>query len=93
MNEQQLASVLASFKEDIIKAFDQRIGIAEESFQHKIELVVEGVQMLGERMDRVETHLERVEEKVDKVSVEIAAHRADTEAHHGVYRVKEERVP
>lgn len=89
MNEQQLASVLASFKEDIIKAFDQRIGIAEESFQHKIELVVEGVQILGERMDRVETHLERVEEKVDKVSVEIAAHRTDTEAHHGVYRVKE----
>ena len=89
LDEHQLSSVLAGFKEDIIKAFDQRIGIAEENFQHKLEIVAEGVQMLGERMDRVETRLERVEEKVDKVSLELAAHRSDTEAHHGVYRVKE----
>ena len=96
MDQQQLVSVLSSFKEDIIKAFDQRIGIAEESFQHNLDLVVEGQQMLAERMDRLEARLEgvenrlvRVEVKVDTVATNLSAHRADTEAHHGVYRVKE----
>lgn len=34
--------------------------------------------------------IDRVEVKVDAVAGDITAHRADTEAHHGVYRVREE---
>jgi hypothetical protein len=87
-----------------------------EDFQHKLDIVVEGHQMLADkidlvdttltvrldrvetsltaRLDRVETtltaRLDRVENKVDSVAADLSAHRADTEAHHGVYRVKEE---
>ena len=118
MKDEQLLSALKGFKDEIIEAFDQRIGIAEERFQHKLDLVVEGQQMLAERMDRMEGRLDRVETRLDRVEVRIdaveaslnrkidgvesslggkidavaadlSAHRADTEAHHGVYRVKE----
>ncbi len=51
MEEKQLVSILSGFKEEIIEAFDRRIGIVEESFQHNLNLVVEGQQMLSERMD------------------------------------------
>ena len=90
IDEKQLMAVLTSFKEDMIEAFDRRIGIVEENFQHKLDLVVEGQQMLAERMDRMEERLDRVEVKVDAVAADLTAHRADTEAYHGVWRVKEE---
>ncbi|MCM2358011.1 MAG: hypothetical protein NDI77_07675 [Geobacteraceae bacterium] len=74
----------------------RHIGAMAEDFQHKLDIVVEGQQMLAERMDRMEERLEKVENKIDRVEVKVAAvaadlsaHRADTEAHHGVYRVKE----
>jgi hypothetical protein len=63
-------------------------------FQHKLELVVGGQQMLGERMDRMEVELKeeigKVDQHVTAVAADLSAHRKDTEAHHGVYRVKEE---
>jgi len=105
MEEKQLVSVLSGFKEEIIEAFDRRIGTVEESFQHNLNLVVEGQQMLSERMDRMEERLDgridRVEKrlgqieanlatKIDAVAADLSAHRKDTEAHHGVYLVKEE---
>ncbi|KAF0220687.1 MAG: hypothetical protein FD174_1011 [Geobacteraceae bacterium] len=55
------------------------IGAQGDDFQHKLDLVVEGQQMLAERMERMETRIERVEEKVDKVALDLTAHRADTE--------------
>lgn len=59
----------------------------------KIGLLGEGQQMLAERLDRVELELKQEIEKVDlrvtRLAVDLSAHRADTEAHHGVYRVKE----
>jgi DNA repair ATPase RecN len=77
--------------------FQRYIGVVEENFQHKLNLVVEGQQMLVERMDRmeerlvnVETRLDRVEVKLDVVAADLSAHRKDTEAHGTVYRVKEE---
>lgn len=94
VEEKQLVSILANFKEEIIEAFDQRIGIVEENFQHKLEIVVEGQQMLGERMERMGVDLKqeirKVDQRITAVAVDISAHRKDTEAHHGVYRVKEE---
>ncbi len=41
---------------------------------------------LTRRVDEAEA---RLEAKIDAVAADLAAHRADTEAHHGVYRVKE----
>lgn len=73
MDEKQMISVLTNFKEDIIKAFDQRIGIAEENIQHKLDLVVEGQQMLAERMDRMEGRLDGVELRLDRVEVKVDA--------------------
>lgn len=105
MDEKQLVSILTNFKEEIVEAFDQRIGIVEENSQHKLDLVVEGQQMLAERMDRMEERIDKrtdqvekrvdlvevnLSKKIDAVAADISAHRKDTEAHHGVYRVKEE---
>jgi hypothetical protein len=49
---------MTAFKEETIEAFDRRIGILEESFQHKLDLVVDGQQMLAERMDRMAGRLD-----------------------------------
>jgi hypothetical protein len=41
---------------------------------------------LTTRIDQVETSLSA---KIDAVAEDLAAHRADTESHHGIYKVKE----
>ncbi|HBG06061.1 MAG: hypothetical protein A2075_04265 [Geobacteraceae bacterium GWC2_58_44] len=41
---------------------------------------------LSKKIDDVDAKLSK---KIDAVAVDLAAHRADTEAHHGIYRVKE----
>jgi hypothetical protein len=65
MDDKQLVSVLKDFKEGIIDAFDQRMGIVEENIQHKLDLVVEGQQMLSERMERMD---ERLDNRIDQVA-------------------------
>ena len=94
MEEKQLVSILSGFKDEIIEAFDRRIGIVDESFQHNLNLVVEGQQMLSERMDRMESRFEErfdgLERRIDTVAADLSAHRKDTEAHGTVYRVKED---
>lgn len=94
----------SQFKREIVEEFDHRLGLHEDNFQHKLDLVVEGQQMLAERMDRMEERLDNridqvekrldlvevnISKKIDGVAAGLTAHRADTEAHHGVYRVKE----
>jgi septal ring factor EnvC (AmiA/AmiB activator) len=80
--------------------FQNYIGVVEENFQQKLDLVVEGQQMLAEKLEMTRHELKSdinsldkrlisVEAKLDTVAADLAAHRADTEAHHGVYRVKE----
>ena len=68
--------------------FKHHMGIMSEDFQHKLDIVVEGHQMLSEKLDRVESRLDRVESRLDRVETkldtvvaDLAAHRADTEAH------------
>jgi len=117
MDEKQMIALLTSFKEEIIEAFDHRISLSEERFQHSIDLLVEGQQTQVERMDRSDLRLDGIEEKIlvldvnvlalnskfvsldakvvsldaklDTVASDLRLHRRDTEAHHGVYRVKE----
>ncbi len=88
-----------------VSLFKHHIGVMSENLQHKLDLVIEGQQMIGEKVDRLETRMDRLETKadalevkvdaleikVDAVAADLSAHRAGTEAHHGVYRVKEER--
>ncbi|WP_366919045.1 hypothetical protein [Geobacter sp.] len=88
----------------IEELFKRHIGVLSEDFQHKLDLVVEGQQMLAEKLELTKTELKdeirkvdqrltmveaRLEQKMDAVAADLSAHRADTEAHHEVYRVKE----
>jgi septal ring factor EnvC (AmiA/AmiB activator) len=81
-----LQAQLGSFKEEIKDEFRLQAGILSEDFQHKLQLVAEGHQMLAEKMDRTRDELGN---KIDAVSMDIAAHRADTEGHKRGYMVKE----
>jgi len=68
----------------MIGALSQKIDAAEEKLSKRINDVEE---KLSKRINDVE---EKLSKKIDAVAADVAAHRADTEAHHGVYRVKEE---
>jgi hypothetical protein len=85
--------------------FQRYLGIVEEKFQHKLDLVVEGQQMLVEMVEvsRAELKQEtqkldyrltmveaRLERKIDAVATDLSVHRKDTESHGTVYKVKEE---
>ena len=92
---------LESFEE----VFKRHIGIRSEDFQHKLDVVAEGHQMLSKKLDRVESQLgeriSRVEQrisdvdtkfskKIDAVAADLAAHRADTERHRAGYQIRED---
>jgi transcription initiation factor IIF auxiliary subunit len=79
----------AEDKKEIEALFKHHVGVLVEAFQHKLDIVVEGRQMVSDKIDRLDEKVERVEVKVDAIATGLAAHRADTEAHQGVYRVKE----
>ena len=85
--------IMINFKDEIKEEFRHQLGIQSEAVQCKLDLVVEGHQMLSEKLDRVEERLDGridcVVRKLDAVAADLSAHRADTEAHPPVYRVKE----
>ena len=60
-----------------------RIDAFNESLSNRIDAFNES---LSNRIDSVE---ENLGSHIDAVAVDLKAHRADTEAHHGIYRVKE----
>jgi hypothetical protein len=76
----------------------------QHKFDLLVQVVVEGQQRLAECVGRMETVMRgmdnqlstaegkptRREEEVDGVAADLSAHRADTEAHRGVYQVREE---
>lgn len=65
--EEMLSRLMSRFQGQVIEAFDQRIGVLEESVQHKLDLVVEGQQMLGEKMDRLEGRMDGLESRFDRL--------------------------
>ena len=71
---------LCNFKIDTL---NQKIDGVEDKLTKKIDDVEE---TLTKKIDGVEVSLTN---KIDGVAADLKAHRADTEAHHGVYRVKE----
>jgi archaellum component FlaC len=70
--------------------FKHNVGVLSESFQRKLDIVIEGQQMLSEKVDRLDERLERLEGRVDRIEVKVDAlsadlsvHRADNKAHQG----------
>jgi cytochrome c556 len=71
---------LVDFKVD---ALSSRVDSVETKLAEQIDAVEA---KLTERIDTVESNLTQ---KLDAVATDLNAHRADTEAHHGFFRVKE----
>ncbi len=85
------------------QVLQRHFGTLSEDFQHKLDLVVEGHQVLDVKIDRLDARMGRLENrmgglenrmdglegKVDGIAADLAAHRQDTEAHGG-YRVCED---
>ena len=69
------------------------VGVFSEDVQHNFEILSEGHQLLSEKLDRVETSIDLVEstliKRIDGLGADLYSHRAEPEAHHGVWRVKE----
>ncbi len=66
-----------------------RVETRLDSVETRLDRVETRLDRVETRLDRVETRLGSVESKVDTLASELAAHRRDTEAHRGVYRVQE----
>ena len=56
----------------------------------KVDKLEAKVDKLEVKVDKLEVKVDKLEVKVDGIAADISAHRADTEAHHGMYRVKED---
>ena len=69
------------------------LEILLEDIRGKFDLVLEGHDLLRKEIRDSRTELAEkillVDFKVDAVATDLKAHRADTETHHGVFRVKE----
>ena len=76
------------------------LEILLEDIRGNVKLVLDGHEVLRhdiqdlaretkERFEVVDLKFEVLNTKIDSVAVDLKAHRADTEAHHGIYRVKE----
>jgi septal ring factor EnvC (AmiA/AmiB activator) len=82
---------LVDFKIDTL---NKKIDNVEPKLNQKIDQVdlklskkIDDVETkLSKKIDEVESKLSK---KIDAVSADLSAHRADTEAHHAVYCVKE----
>ena len=79
--------------EVILESIDSKFDLVlegyaalDEKFTHKFD---ELSQKTAERFDLVDFKIDTLNEKIDSVAADLKAHRADTEAHPGVYRVKE----
>jgi hypothetical protein len=67
---------LTDFKLDVL---NKKIDEVDERLSQKIDAVAADLKITDERLGK----------KIDSVSADLKAHRADTEAHHGIYMVKE----
>ncbi len=89
-----------SFKDEMKSEFRHQLGIQSEHFQHKLDIVVEGHDLLrkeirdtreelSEKIKLVDFKVEVLNQKIDDVAADLSAHRRDTEAHPSLYKIKE----
>ena len=61
--------------EEIQRKIEHQTGIITDDYKHKLDIVVEGHQMLSDKIDRVETNLGgrlgRVESRLDRVETKL----------------------
>jgi len=74
-------------------ALDRKIDNLEKRNDERFDLLdfkIDTVNThLTKRIDAVATDLRTTNAKLDSVAADLKAHRADTESHGGIYRVKE----
>ncbi len=58
---------LAKFKGEIKEEFRRHTGIILEEFDKRINFVVEGQEVLTQRVDKIDSRLTNLETKVDKI--------------------------
>ncbi len=56
-------------KEEIKEIFVHHIGILAEDFQHKLDIVIEGHQILNEKIDNVQKQLTDLTTRVDRIDL------------------------
>ena len=77
-----------------LKATDERLNNKIDSVEQRLSMKIDGVaadlkatdERLIKKIDSVESNLTR---HINAVAADLKAHRADTEAHGGIYQVKE----
>jgi predicted nuclease with TOPRIM domain len=94
MDEQEMKTI-EKLLEKQTDQFQRYQGIVEENFQHKLDIVVEGHQLLGEKIDRLDGRMDgldgrmyrlegrmgHLEGKMDRLEVKVDAAAADLSAH------------
>jgi len=89
---------------ELDQRFERHVKTISESFDLKIGFIADGQVILRREMHeirdelkqdialldfKIETVNQHLSQKIDGVATDLKAHRADTEAHNGIYRVKE----
>ena len=71
---------------DLAEKTDERFNLVDFKFEVLNKKIDNVDERLSRKIDAVETNLTK---HINEVAADLKAHRNDTEAHHGVYRVKE----
>ena len=78
----------------LLKESERRSDALWETLDHKLDLIVEGQQMLAQQLERMGLELKEgisnLDHRVTVIAADLSTHKADTVAHHGIYRVKED---
>jgi len=70
-----------------IDSVESSLSVRIDSVESSLSARIDSVELsLSARIDSVEFNLAK---KIDQVADDLSAHRTDTEAHHGIYCVKE----
>ena len=69
-----------------LAVFDEKFSKRFNELEEKIDFNSFKIEVVNKKIDDVEA---RLSAKIDAVADDLAAHRADTEVHQGLYRVKE----
>ena len=71
----------------------EHLEVILENIDKKFDIVIEGYSTLDRKIDnlanKTEERFDLVDFKIDTLAADLKAHREDTEAHHGIYQVKE----